>query len=409
MSAVLDTGDRRLVIGAVIVMFLLLGLTYLIRPGERQDTIGTPSSYSAEWLGAKAAFLLLQQSGYRVERWDSPPQALPPNPTVTSDAAEVASAAETTLILAEPTDSASSEDRAAISRFVAAGGRLIAMGASGAAFAPDASAEPIPSSDLTPIVSHAAIPSPLNRKAPEITLVAPDKWNTLKPSQLAVYGEPGNPTVVSYKFGKGEVIWWAISSPLSNGSIRDKGNLGLFLNSVGPPSGSRILWDEYFHGERRSLTSYFAQTPLPWAGVQLIVVFAALLFTFSRHSGPIWVPAAESRLSPLEFVDTLGDLYQSAQAGSAAVGVSYQRLRLLLTRALSASAEMKLPQLTQLVHTSLGWPASEFLHTMSHAERAMRDINISDAEALAVVRTLHDYMNRLESRPRNAKESRAWK
>jgi hypothetical protein len=70
---------------------------------------------------------------------------------------------------------------------------------------------------------------------------------------------------------------------------------------------------------------------------------------------------------------------------------------------------MKLPQLSQLVHTSLGWPADEFLHTMSHAERAMRDISLSDAEALDVVRALHDYMNRLESRPGNAKESRAWK
>lgn len=409
MPAVLDTGDRRLVIGAVAVMFLLVVLTYLIRPAEPQQDIGTPSTYSAEWLGAKAAYLLLQRSGYRVERWDSPPQALPPNPTATSDAAQVTDAAGTTLILAEPSDSASSEDRAAISKFVAAGGRLIAVGASGAAFAPDASAEAIPSSDLTPITSRAAIPSPLSRNAPEITLVAPDKWTLQKPSQLGVFGKPGNPTVVWYRFGKGEVIWWAISSPLSNGSIRDKGNLALFLNSVGPPSATRVLWDEYFHGMRRSLTSYFAATPLPWAALQIAIAFAALLFTFSRRSEPIWVPAGESRLSPLEFVETLGDLYQTAKAGSASVGVAYQRLRLLLARSLGTPPEMKLPQLSHLVHTQLGWPENEFLHTMSHAERAMRDIKLNDAEALQVVRELYDYMDRLETRPKTLKESPAWK
>ncbi len=178
-----------------------------------------------------------------------------------------------------------------------------------------------------------------------------------------------------------------------------------------------MLWDEYFHGMRRSLTSYFEETPLPWAGLQIVVAFAAVLFTFSRQPGPIWSPAADSRLSPLEFVETLGDLYQSANAGSAAVAVAYQRLRLLLARNLGTSpelnvdakSEIKLPQFCQVVHDRLGWSENEFLHTMSHAERAMRDINLNDAEALELVRELHDYMNRLESRPKIAKESRAWK
>ncbi len=116
MPAVLDSGDRRLVIGAAIVMVVLVGLTYANRPAEEQQEIGTPLSYSSEWLGAKAAYLLLEQSGYQVERWDSPPQALP------------ADAAGTTLILAEPSEDASSDDRSAVSRFVAAGGRLIVMG-----------------------------------------------------------------------------------------------------------------------------------------------------------------------------------------------------------------------------------------------------------------------------------------
>lgn len=69
MPAFLDPGDRRLVVGAVTVMLVLLGVTYVLRPVPSQQAIGSPSSYSADWLGTKGAYLLLQQAGYRVERW----------------------------------------------------------------------------------------------------------------------------------------------------------------------------------------------------------------------------------------------------------------------------------------------------------------------------------------------------
>ena len=396
MPAFFDARDRQLVIGALVLMVVLLGLTFVLRPIPAKGTIGTPSSYSTDWLGTKAAFLLLQQSGYRVERWESPPEELPEN------------AAGTTLIFAEPSQRGSGAERAAVSRFVSSGGRLVVMGASGGSFAPQSTATPIPDSDLTPKPFSAVLPSPLSRNAPEVTMVAPDQWTSLGPAQLAIYDRNGKPGVVWYRFGKGQVIWWAISSPISNGSIRDQGNLALFLNSVGP-ANSRVLWDEYFHGMRRSLTSYFAETPLPWAGLQLACVFAAVLFTFSRRSGPIRMPPGESRLSPLEFVDTLGSLYQTARAAPAAVEIVYQRLRLSLARRLGISANAKLPVLCQAASERLGWPSSALFNTLSDAERAMRDINPDDAQALDLVRELHGYLNRLDSQRTSAGEKPSWK
>ncbi len=396
MPAFFDSRDRQLVIGAVVVMFVLLGLTYVLRPLPAKQAIGTPSSYSTDWLGTKAAFLLLQQSGYRVERWESPPEELPED------------AAGTTLIFAEPSERGSGAERAAVSRFVSKGGRLLVMGASGASFAPQSAAIPIPDSDLTPKPFSALLPSPLNRNAPEVTMVAPDQWKSLGPSQLAIYDRNGKPGVVWYRFGKGEVIWWAIASPVSNGSILDKGNLAMFLNSVGP-TNSRVLWDEYFHGMRRSLSSYFAETPLPWAGLQLALACAAILFTFSRRSGPVRMPAGESRLSPLEFVDTLGSLYQTARAAPAAVEIAYQRLRLSLARRLGISANAKLPVLCQAAADRLGWPSNALFNTLSDAERAMRDINPDDAVALDLVRELHGYLERLDSQRKPAEARPSWK
>jgi len=396
MPAFFDARDRQLVIGAVVTMVVLLALTYVLRPAPARQNIGIPSSYSTDWLGTKAAFLLLQESGYRVERWESPPEYLP------------ADAAGTTLIFAEPSEFGTSEERAAVASFVSAGGRLVVMGASGASFAPQSTAKPIPDSDLTPKPFSVLLPSPLSRNAPEVTMVAPDEWATLAPHQLAIYGRNGKPGVVWYRFGKGQVIWWAIASPISNGTIRDKGNLALFLNSVGPQN-SHVLWDEYFHGMRRSLSSYFATTPLPWAGLQIVVAFVAILFTFSRRSGPIRMPAGESRLSPLEFVDTLGSLYESANAAPAAVEIVYQRLRLALVRRLGIPAKAKLPVLCQMAYERLGWPSNALFNILSDAERAMRDINLENSEALDLVRALHGYLDRLDSQRKTAEERPSWK
>jgi Domain of unknown function (DUF4350) len=392
MPGFLDAGDRRLLIGAGIAMIVLLALTFALAPEPAQQSIGYPSSYSSEWGGAKAAFLLLNQLGYDAEHWERTPQELPADPQ------------GTVLVLAEPFEGASSDERMAIRGFVAGGGRVLALGGAAAGLVPDASAVQVPSWDLKSKSYAALLPSPLTRDAPEITMVAPDEWTGHGPSQLAVYGTAEKPVVVSYHVGRGEVIWWASSSPASNGGIREKGNLALLLNAVGPHA-SRILWDEYFHGARGSLASYFAETPLPWAGLQIGLAFLAALFTFSRRAGPTRVPAVESRLSPLEFVETLGDLYQSAHASPSAVGVAYQRFRNSLSRKLGVPTKAKLPEITRAALARFGWPEAPLLDTLARSERAMRSINLEEKEALELVRQLHDYSDRIESTRHTKRET----
>jgi len=392
MPAFLDAGDRRLLIGAGIAMVVLLALTFALAPAPAQNSIGSPSSYSPEWAGTKAAFLLLNQLGYHAEHWERSPEELPADPQ------------DTVLILAEPSEGASSDERMAIRRFVAGGGRVLALGGSAADLVPDAAAIEIPDWNLKPKTFSALLPSPLTRDAPEITMVAPDQWTGHGSSQLGLYGTTEKPVVVSYHVGRGEVIWWASSSPLWNGVIREKSNLPLLLNAVGPAS-SRILWDEYFHGARGSLFSYFAETPLPWAGLQIGIAFLAAVFTFSRRAGPMRVAAVESRLSPLEFVETLGDLYQSANASPAAVGVAYQRFRALLSRKLSAPSKAKLPELAHAASGRFGWPEDALLDTLARSERAMRSIDLDEKEALELVRQLLDYSDRIESARHTKRET----
>ena len=397
MPAFLDSRDLRFLIGAGVVMIVLVGLSYAVGPAPAQQSLGYPSSYASEWAGAKAAFLLLQEQGYQVERWEKSPEDLPANP----DGA--------LLVLAEPNQTASASERAAIRRFVSGGGRVLAIGASAADLVPDLNATAVEEWKPEPKTYSALLPSSVTRDATEISMIAPDTFTSSTHPWLALYGREDEIAVVTYRVGKGEIIWWASASPLTNGSIRDKSNLAFFLNCVGAPDTVSVYWDEYFHGARASMISYFENGPLPWASLQIGIAFLALLFTFSRRAGAMRMPATESRLSPLEFVETLGDLYQSAHASPAAVSVAYRRFRLALSRKLATPAKAKLPELCRAASSRFGWPEDALLDTLARSERAMRNINLNEDEALYLVRQLHDYSARLEPRGHAERENPAWR
>src|SRR5262249_6138275 len=155
--------------------------------------------------------------------------------------------------------------------------------------------------------------------------------------------------------GKGTIVQWGSASPLTNRGLKETGNLTLLLNSIGDAKGKKILWDEYYHGARESFGMYLMKTPLPWVLAQLGLLFLFVLLTFSRRYGTIRMPRKVSRLSPMEFVDTLGDLYTTAHAGTAAVRVAYQRLRNQLSRQLGLPANATVAELARMAHRTLGW------------------------------------------------------
>jgi Domain of unknown function (DUF4350) len=397
MPSFLDSRDARYLIGALALMIVLLAITIALGPAPAPQSLGYPSSYASDWKGAKAAFVLLNDQGYRVERWEKPPDELPQ-----SGPGDV-------LVLVDPFEGGTSGEMAAIRRFVSDGGRVLAIGAAAKDLVPDLTAAEPAEYDPDERTFSALLPSPITRGAPEITMTSPDTFTSSPDPWLALYGTSDQIGVVSYRIGKGDVIWWAAASPLTNGTIREKNNLEFFLNCIGPQQTAHVYWDEYFHGARESIYSYFAKGPLPWAGLQVGIALVAVLFTFSRRSGAMRLPTTESRLSPLEFVDTLGDLYQSAHASPAAVAVAYRRFRLVLSRKLAVSAKMKLPELCRLASSRFGWLEEPLLDTLSRSERAMRNINLDEGEALYLVRQLHELSARLEPKGRADQETPAWR
>ncbi|MGB7845095.1 MAG: DUF4350 domain-containing protein [Candidatus Acidiferrum sp.] len=388
MPAGLDRTDRSILMGAGILVLVLAFATALLTPARRGGRAGFPSSYSPAWDGAQAAYLLLEELGYDVKRWDRPPAELEnengPDNLI--------------LILASPMQPPTSEDVAALHRFLDGGGRIVATGENVADFLPGG--HKFEEGDDAEGETHfpAVLPSPLTSGAPEISMAAPTDWHPPQVDHIAVYGNKDTAAVVTYAVGKGTIIWWGSPSPLTNRGIREPGNLALLLNSIGGTRGKQILWDEYFHGARGDFWAYVAKTPLPWAFAQLGLLLLFVLLTYSRRYGTTRMPGKVSRLSPLEFVDTLGDLYASGHAGPTAVRVAYQRLRFQLMRQLGLTANATVAELARLGSRTLGWKEESLLGTLARADRNSRTLDLSDAEALEIVRDVHDYTARLEMR-----------
>jgi hypothetical protein len=236
----------------------------------------------------------------------------------------------------------------------------------------------------------ATLPSSFTRDADTILMRPRAQWNASPPTSLPLYGDDTEPIIVVSQLGEGQVIWWAAATPVTNIGIGQARDLRLLLNVVSKADGIPIpiYWDEYFHGQQLSLWTYVARTPLPWGMWQLGLVCAALVFAFSRRSGPIVMPSIRPRLSPLEFVDTMGDLYGRAGATSTAIEIPYRAFRLQLARKLGRSSTSTNAELATAATLSLGFPESEIMETLTVAEAGSKGPRVPGKKALDVVQKL---------------------
>jgi hypothetical protein len=115
-------------------------------------------------------------------------------------------------------------------------------------------------------------------------------------------------------------------------------------------------------------------------------------------------PPSVSRLSPLEFVDTLGALYEHAGAATAAVSVSYVRLRFLLAKQLGLPSDTSDAELSRAAEERLGWKSFQNSGLLNRASGATRAVKMRSGEALDLVQELERQAENLEVRPKASQE-----
>lgn len=379
----ISSREKRLVTTCLGMVVLVAVLVAILAPREDNDDL-TPSSYASTSHGTKAAYLALADAGYRIERWERPL----PDLTAETDA-------HTILILAEPW-TVDAESQSAVKTILDRGGHVLATGVNGAALLPGSEGELNPSF----FANHdcAAQPEGFDALAaagtPHLRPIA--RWKTVQPNQRAEYYCDDLAAVVTYPVGRGTVVWWASSMPLENASIARDGDLSLLLASLGPIEQTRIVWDESLHQSAPGLWSYAEGTPAHLLWIQLAFVAILLVLSFSRRSGPLVPDPVVWRDQSLEFVSSLGALYDKACASEAAVKAASDSFHLSLGRTLRRG---ELEELVSVANARAGRSLEGLRETLTECDEAENAIagSLSPARALRLVQKLWSYEREVRS------------
>jgi hypothetical protein len=269
---------------------------------------------------------------------------------------------------------------------------VIATGIFAGTFLPENSSVPDFVGGITWKKATALSPSEITRASPQIVIAPKAEWQSYS-AAYPLYADGDHTLVAKYPYGRGEVLWWASATPLTNAGLKEPGNLEFFLACLSSAKNG-ILWDEYIHGFRQTLGSSIAHSPVKWLALQLTLLGLAVLATFSRRSGPVFKPVTELRLSPIEFVQTLGGLYQRAATASVAVDICYQRFRYWLTRRLGVANNISIDDLQAAVRERWALNDDHFAAILRRCESAKNDPFLHGPEALHLVQELDGYASR---------------
>jgi hypothetical protein len=376
--------DLVVVIVAAAVMLLVAGVSTVIAPPD--EGLGLRgSSLSSGAAGAKAGFLLLRRLGYVVQRTFDPMVALQADP------------ATDMVVLMAPQVPPSMLDVTAMTRFVEAGG--VVLVAEEPAWLPSLTRGPVRASMAT--TPAPVIASPLAIGAPIIRMdhLGGAAAGEPRPPYTTIYADARGAAVIAARIGRGRVIYWASSVPASNAAIDEPGHVELLVNAIGPPLDRRVLWDEHYHGHRRSAWSYASGTPLPFALLQLGVIGLAAIVTVSFRRRPLRAVPDPPRTAPLEFVDTMGALYERAGATTTAVAVAlaHLRRRLLVVSGLPADADDD--TLARTAAGRAGVSADALGAVLARAREAARG-PLAAGDAVSVVRSLQEVSRAVERQAR---------
>lgn len=389
MPASWRTSDLTVLAIAGVGTVLLTGASFLVAPPDARPR-DDGSSYAAHPDGARAAYLLLKGMGYRVDRSFEPLAAIRHAPE------------QTILVLASPSAPPSEQDVRALRTFVERGGLVLATGPAAAPFLPGVPAGTEKTGAATSTrVGRArrqdrALPAAITAGVDSIEMPAVTSPLPLASPYVVLYGTEQAPAVLTTRAANGQAVWWAGSAPLANGGIGRPGHVELLVNTLGPPGARTVLWDEFYHGHARSFWSYLANTPFFFAILQFSAIAGLALFTYARRRRPIRARVVEPRTSPLEFIDTMGGLYERARASAAAVSTVYAHVRRRLLTALGLPLASDDERLVAAATERLTFDRGQLSSALSSAREAARDPSLTAKQAVPIVAELQALAARVD-------------
>jgi Domain of unknown function (DUF4350) len=216
-------------------------------------------------------------------------------------------------------------------------------------------------------------------------------------------GDKDGAALADFTYGEGRIIFLSDPFVVANNGIARGGNLTLAMNmlrSMGSPD-RRIFFDEFHHGYYEGgnpLVNYFRGTPAPWLLLQGLGLSLLIVYTYSRRfARPLPLPQVP-RHSPLEFVGSMANLQQAAQARELALENIYPRFKAGLCRRLGLSSRASRDEIVAGARRRrLAISEIELRQTLSDAEMTLAGEPIDDARLLALVSRMRRIISQIET------------
>lgn len=381
---------------------LFMGVSLLVRATTSFDYSRDHASDRTNPWGTKAWRELLERSGVGTETWAQ---------SLTGLSEEV-----DFLIILDPGNPVTGQEREALTQWVAGGGRLIiapfahragttlggrtakaALEQTLAAFgvgiasgsAADVRVRPAADSSLTADVSSVLVPTDGRLRI----ISTDDEGDGASAVEVLLSDEDGRPAAVSVTHGEGHVIVLSEAEIVSNATLPRADNVVLAANLVfagGAPE--RVYFDEYHHGivgaegvfaGREVDTTPFRNTALALLGVALIYAIGR-----SRRFGAPMPQTGGTRRASADYVRALAQIHSRARAAGTAASMLAAGLR---RRAAAAAGMPSTARNTALAGAlqARRLPGGEIVDLLERLEKA--DESLTNAELLTLAQQVAHY------------------
>jgi hypothetical protein len=208
-------------------------------------------------------------------------------------------------------------------------------------------------------------------------------------------GDEAGAVLADFNYGAGRVVFLSDPFVIANHGLARGANLQLALNLINALGRDRkqIFFDEYHHGYRReenAFVHYFRGTPFWWVMGQLLLLCLLLAYSYGkRFARPLPLPRVD-RHSPLEFVSSMANLQQAAQARDLAIENIYPRFKARLCRRLGLTAKATPHEIGGALRqrAQFASQASQLEQTLWESEQVLAGERVDDRRLIELVTTM---------------------
>lgn len=216
--------------------------------------------------------------------------------------------------------------------------------------------------------------------------------STVSPAPVVHLATSSGALLLDYPHGQGNIV--VLSDPFiaANGGIAFKDNLQLTINLLSRSAGL-IAFDEFHQGRgttHNEFASYFAGTPVLAICGQLALIILLMVWTRGRRfARPVPLPQVDRR-SGLEFVASMAELQQRAQAFDLAIENVYSRTRRVLARYAGLDYNSPRSEIAARVASRSTLKAHQLEVLMRRSEEAINGGQITERQSIQLVTRLRE-------------------